>query len=45
MFNWAKWVKSSLFIYAVVGLFVVLLVTVIFVKKNKKKTKKGKYKA
>ena len=39
MFNWAKWVKSSLFVYAVVGLLVVLIVTAICVKKNKKKTK------
>jgi len=42
MFKWAKWVKSSLFIYSVVGLVIVLLVTAIFVKKNKKKVKKVK---
>ena len=42
MFDWAKWVKSSLFIYSVVGLVIVLLVTAIFVKKNKEKVKKVK---
>ena len=42
MFDWAKWVKSSLFVYAVIGLFVVLLVTFVCVKKNKKNQKKIK---